>query len=306
MSGEHLLDRGQIFAIWLPLEPTFAAGAPFGATAYGGGVTSPFSDLGRPPLRAAALRRALISGDALWTDLQVLESSPSTNAEVSAAAGEGAPQGLVIVAESQTAGRGRRDRLWTTPPRAGLTFSVLLRPTFPSAGWGWLPLLAGLAVATSLTALSEVDVRLKWPNDVLVGERKLGGILTEVVGTGVVVGIGLNISLRADELPVPTATSLVIEGSAVVDRDPVLRAVLREIERRYVDLGRAAGDAEACGLAADYRDACATLGRRVRVELPGPRVLDGSAVGIDADGCLVLDVDGGRQPVAAGDVVHVR
>jgi BirA family transcriptional regulator, biotin operon repressor / biotin---[acetyl-CoA-carboxylase] ligase len=269
-------------------------------------VTSPFTDLGRPPLRAAALRRALISGDALWTDLQVLDSSPSTNAEVSAAAGDGAPQGLVIVAESQTAGRGRRDRLWTTPPRAGLTFSVLLRPTFPAAGWGWLPLLAGLAVATSMAALTEVDVRVKWPNDVLVGERKLGGILTEVVGTGVVVGIGLNVSLRADELPVPTATSLAIEGSAVVDRDPVLRAVLREIERRYVDLGRAAGDAEACGLATDYRDACATLGRRVQVELPGPRVLDGSAVGIDADGCLVLDVGGDRQPVAAGDVVHVR
>jgi BirA family biotin operon repressor/biotin-[acetyl-CoA-carboxylase] ligase len=277
-----------------------------GSAAYRGGVTSPFLDLGRPPLRAAALRRALVTGDGFWTDLRVVESSPSTNAEVSAAAREGAPEGLVIVAEAQTAGRGRRDRSWTTPPRAGLTFSVLLRPTFPPAGWGWLPLLAGLAVATPLAALSEVDVRLKWPNDVLVGERKLGGILTEVVGTGVVVGIGLNVSLRAGELPVPTATSLAIEGSAVVDRDPVLRAVLREIERRYVDLSRAAGNADASGLAADYRAACATLGRGVRVELPGPRVLGGTAVDIDADGRLVLDGDGGRQPVAAGDVVHLR
>jgi BirA family transcriptional regulator, biotin operon repressor / biotin---[acetyl-CoA-carboxylase] ligase len=269
-------------------------------------MTSPFVDLDRPPLRAAALRRALVPGDGFWADLRVLDSSPSTNADVSAAVREGAPEGLVIVAEAQTAGRGRRDRSWTTPPRAGLTFSVLLRPSFPAAGWGWLPLLAGLAVATSLRALSEVDVGLKWPNDVLVGERKLGGILTEVVGTAVVVGIGLNVSLRAAELPVPTATSLAIEGSAVLDRDPVLRAVLREIERRYVDLTRVAGDADASGLAADYRAACATLGRSVRVELPGPRVLEGTAVDIDADGRLVLDSDGSRETVAAGDVVHVR
>jgi BirA family biotin operon repressor/biotin-[acetyl-CoA-carboxylase] ligase len=269
-------------------------------------MTSPWTDLERPPLRGEALRRALVSGGGLWTDLQVVESSPSTNAEVAAAAGDGAPEGLVVVAESQTAGRGRRDRSWTTPPRAGLTFSVLLRPSFPAAGWGWLPLLAGLAVATPLTTLTELDVRLKWPNDVLVGERKLGGILTEVVGTAVVVGIGLNVSLRDDELPVPTATSLAIEGSAVVDRDPVLRAVLREFDRRYVDLSRASGDADACGLAAGYRAACATLGRDVRVELPGSRALDGTAIDVDADGRLVLDVAGDRQTVAAGDVVHIR
>jgi BirA family biotin operon repressor/biotin-[acetyl-CoA-carboxylase] ligase len=268
-------------------------------------VTSPFSDLERPPLRVAALRKGLLSGG-LWTDLQVVDTSASTNADVAAAARDGAPEGLIVVAESQTAGRGRRDRSWTTPPRAGLTFSVLLRPMFPAAGWGWLPLLAGLAVATPLRTLTELDVALKWPNDVLVGDRKLGGILTEVVGDGVVVGIGLNVSLRADELPVPDATSLVIEGSAVIDRDPVLRAVLREIERWYGDLTRAAGDAAASGLAAAYRDACATLDRDVRVELPGPRVLDGTAVDIDAEGRLVVDVAGRSETVAAGDVVHVR
>jgi BirA family biotin operon repressor/biotin-[acetyl-CoA-carboxylase] ligase len=269
-------------------------------------MTSPFRDLDRPPLRAAALRRGLVADGGLWTDVRVVENAQSTNAEVAAAARDGAPEGLVLVAESQTAGRGRRDRSWTTPPRAGLTFSVLLRPAFPAAVWGWLPLLAGLALATPLSSLSELDVALKWPNDVLVGERKLGGILTEVVGTGVVVGIGLNVSLRADELPVPTATSLAIEGSAVLDRDPVLRAVLRELERRYVDLTRASGDAAASGLAAAYRDACTTLGRDVRVELPGSQLLEGTAVDIDADGRLVIDAGGRRETVAAGDVVHVR
>jgi BirA family transcriptional regulator, biotin operon repressor / biotin---[acetyl-CoA-carboxylase] ligase len=269
-------------------------------------MTSPFRDLDRPPLRGAALRRALVSADGIWTEVQVLESSPSTNAEVAAAARDGAPEGLVVVAEEQTAGRGRRDRTWTTPLRAGLTFSVLLRPAFPTAGWGWLPLLAGLAVATPLTTLSELDVRLKWPNDVLVGDRKVGGILAEVVAGAVVVGIGLNVSLRADELPVPTATSLALAGSAVVDREPVLRAVLRDLERRYADLTRAAGDAGASGLAADYRGVCATLGRDVRVELPGAQVLEGRAVDVDADGRLVLEAAGRRRTVAAGDVVHLR
>jgi len=111
--------------------------------------------------------------------------------------------------------------------------------------------------------------------------------------------------LAPAELPVPTATSLAIEGSAVVDRDPVLRAVLRELERRYVELARASGDAGASGLAAAYREGCATLGRDVRVELPGPREIVGRAVDVDADGRLVLETDRGRQTVAAGDVVHV-
>jgi BirA family biotin operon repressor/biotin-[acetyl-CoA-carboxylase] ligase len=271
-------------------------------------VSTQWSDLERPPLREASLRQALVTDLTLWSDVRVVAQSPSTNADVAAAARAGAPEGLVVVAEQQTAGRGRLDRAWTSPPRAGLTFSVLLRPTFALATWGWLPLLAGLAVAGPLGRLSGLDVRLKWPNDVLVGARKLGGILTEVVddGAGVVVGIGLNVSSREDELPVPTATSLAVEGSEVVDRDPLLRAVLREIERRYGGLALAGGDALACGLGDAYREACATLGRQVRVELPGSRVVEGEAVDIDGEGRLVVAGADGRVPVGAGDVVHVR
>ncbi|MGZ4595017.1 MAG: biotin--[acetyl-CoA-carboxylase] ligase [Actinomycetes bacterium] len=270
-------------------------------------MTSPFRDLDRPPLREAALRQALVSDGTLWTEVRVAATSASTNADVAAAARTGAPEGLVVVAEQQTAGRGRLNRAWQSPPRAGLTFSVLLRPTFPAATWGWLPLLVGLAVAGPLRTLTGLDVRLKWPNDVLVGERKLGGILTEVTGDGAVVaGIGLNVSLRPDELPVPTATSLVIEGSEVVDRDPVLRAVLREIERRYGELVRAGGAAGPSGLRADYREACTTLGRQVRVELPGAQVIEGTATDLDEEGRLVVDGPAGRETVGAGDVVHVR
>jgi BirA family biotin operon repressor/biotin-[acetyl-CoA-carboxylase] ligase len=271
-------------------------------------MTNPWRDLERPPLSQAALQRALVAGDTLWSDVQVAPSSASTNADVALAADRGAPEGLILVAEQQTAGRGRLSRAWTSPARAGLTFSVLLRPTFPPATWGWLPLLTGLAVATPLGRLSGLDVHLKWPNDVLVGERKLGGILTEVAddGAAVVAGIGLNVTLRSDELPVPTATSLAIEGSEVVDREPVLRAVLREIERWYGELALAGGDARACGLRDAYRAACATLGHRVRVELPGSRVVDGEAIDIDEEGRLVIAGAGDRETVGAGDVVHVR
>lgn len=273
-------------------------------------MTSPFVDLERPPLRAAALRSALVAGGGLWSDLRVVADTGSTNADVAAAAAAGAPEGLVLVAEHQSAGRGRADRAWAAPPRSGLTFSVLLRPPASTRStWGWLPLLAGLSVARPLSSLSGLDVGLKWPNDVLVAERKVGGLLAEVVGDAVVVGVGINVSLRADELPTPEATSLHLAGSEVVDREPVLRAVLRDLAVRYRAWCAANGDAGAAGLLDDYRAACVTIGRDVTVHLPGGHQITGRARDVDATGRLVVEGDdgtGGVQALAAGDVVHVR
>jgi BirA family transcriptional regulator, biotin operon repressor / biotin---[acetyl-CoA-carboxylase] ligase len=265
-------------------------------------VTSPFTDLDRPPLSAGALRRALVTDGALWAELRVTDRTASTNADVAAAARSGAPEGLVVVAEHQTSGRGRLDRTWQAPPRSGVTFSVLLRPGFPRSSWGWLPLLAGVAVVGSLHRLGGLDVTLKWPNDVQVADRKLAGILAEAVGDAVVVGVGLNVSQRADELPVPTATSLALEGCEVTDRDPVLRAVLRELAVHYRRLGEHGGDAGAASLRDAYRAACDTLGREVRVELPGGVVRTGTASDVDTEGRLVVD----GTPVSAGDLVHLR
>jgi BirA family biotin operon repressor/biotin-[acetyl-CoA-carboxylase] ligase len=180
----------------------------------------------------------------------------------------------------------------------------------PVARLGWLPLLVGVAGATAVRRIAEVDVRLKWPNDLLAGERKLAGVLAERVESGgdgaVVVGMGLNVSLRREELPVPTATSLALEGAACTDRDPLLRAVLREIERHYRDWTAADGDADAAGLRSAYLAASATVGREVRVELPGDRVLTGVATGVDASGCLLVRAGGEERAVSAGEVVHVR
>ncbi|WP_433474505.1 biotin--[acetyl-CoA-carboxylase] ligase [Spirillospora sp. CA-142024] len=283
---------------------------------------SPYGDLDRPPLHEAALQRALVREGGLWREVRVVEETGSTNADLAARTREGAPEGTVLVTEAQTAGRGRLGRTWTAPPRSGLTFSMLLRPQVPVSLLGWASLLTGVAVATAvrrMTAWSQaaegflgesgdvaVDARLKWPNDVLAGDRKLAGILVEKVDDGLVVGVGLNVGLREDELPVPTATSLAIEGAPLSDRAPILRAVLREFATWYREWTALGGDPESSGLRTAYKDLCTTLGRRVRVELPAGERLDGTARDVDGAGRLVVAGTGGDSAVSAGDVVHVR
>lgn len=281
---------------------------------------SPFTNLDRPPLQQAALTRALVRPGSLWSSVTVVDSTGSTNADLAAAAGEGAPEGAVLVAEEQVTGRGRLGRSWSAPARSGLTFSVLLRPTVPPARHGWLPLLFGVAAASAVRRVAEVDVRLKWPNDLLAGELKLAGVLAERVEDAVIIGMGLNVTLREAELPVPTATSLAIELAragrpahghdlervAGTDRDPLLRAILRELEQHYRDWTAADGDADASGLRAAYQAASATIGREVRVELPGDRTLTGTATGVDASGQLQVSAPDGEHTLSAGDVVHVR
>ncbi|MFD0370861.1 biotin--[acetyl-CoA-carboxylase] ligase [Streptomyces sp. NPDC059071] len=275
------------------------------------GSAGRWSDLDRPPLNALALRRALVSSDSLWTSLDVVESTGSTNSDLAARADE-LPEGAVLVAEEQTSGRGRLDRSWTAPARSGLFVSVLLKPSVPVHHWGWLPLLTGVAAATGLAKAAGVELSLKWPNDLLVGvggeERKTGGILAERAGAdGVVVGLGVNVSLRQDELPVPAAGSLLLAGAVSTDRDTLLRAVLRSLEQWYGEWVRAGGDPAASGLQEAYATACATLGRRVRADLPGERMLEGDAVDVDGDGRLVVATEGGgTEAVAAGDIVHLR
>ncbi|WP_432546410.1 biotin--[acetyl-CoA-carboxylase] ligase [Kineococcus sp. SYSU DK004] len=284
-----------------------------------------WTDLDRPPLDGRALRRALV-GPGGWSALEVLASTGSTNADLLAR--PDAPAGTVLVADHQSGGRGRLGRTWQAPPRSSLAVSVLLRPAADGVArerWSWLPLLTGLAVADALGAL-DVRPRLKWPNDVLLdaagGPAKVCGVLAEVRGDVVVLGAGVNVAQRRDELPPPPdvgdagdapvpPTSLALAGAGSTDRDTVLRRYLRALRTRLDAFAAAGGDPAACGLLADYRAACATLGADVRVHLPDGTVLTGRAEDVDADGRLVvLDASAGgggaRTAVAAGDVVHVR
>jgi len=284
----------------------------------------------RKPLDAASLRRAVLRPGGLWHAVEVEDRTGSTNADLLARALAGAPEGLVLAADEQSAGRGRLGRTWVSPPRAALTFSLLVRPAVPPARRGWLPLLAGVAVASAVTAVTGVPTQLKWPNDVLaapapapaasagpsvsagLSAAKLAGILAEAAGDAVVVGVGLNVSTEPGELPPPgpgalAATSLRIAGATALDREPLLAAILAGFERWYLAWRRADGDPGRCGLRAEYTRLSGTIGRRVRVELPGGNVLSGLAVGVEEDGRLLVRVSPDAElSVAAGDVVHLR
>jgi BirA family biotin operon repressor/biotin-[acetyl-CoA-carboxylase] ligase len=238
-------------------------------------------------------------------ELVVVGETGSTNADVRAAAMAGtAGPGYVVVAERQSAGRGRLDRTWSAAPGEGLTFSCLMRPELvPAEHWGWLPLLAGVAMTDAVHGL-----RLKWPNDVLdAAGGKVAGILVERIdspsGPMAVVGIGINVTGAPD---IPGASSLARAGADDVNRVSVLVSVLTALANRFLAWHAAAGDAQACGLAEAYRAACATLGSDVRVTVPGGEDLLGRAEAVDDDGALVVATGTGSHRVAAGDVTHVR
>ncbi|WP_100500383.1 biotin--[acetyl-CoA-carboxylase] ligase [Geodermatophilus chilensis] len=264
------------------------------------------SDPSRAPLDGPGLAAALTSDSALWRSLEVADEIGSTNAALLAAAEDGAPEGTVLAAEHQVTGRGRLDRAWTSPPGAGLTVSFLLRPDVPSARRAWLPLLTGVALAEAVGEVPGVPASLKWPNDLLAaGGAKLAGILAEVGSGAVVVGVGLNVSTRADELP-DTGTSLALVAGRPVDRAAVLLQFLRTFERRYLAWAQTLGDPVASGLARDYLAWSSTVGADVVVTLPDGSTLEGVAESVDWDGRLVVRTAEGVVQLASGDVRHVR
>ncbi len=261
------------------------------------------SPVGRSVLRG----HALVVPGGFWRDIRVVAETGSTNSDLLAEARAGLAEGAVLVAESQVAGRGRMGRQWVSPPGTALTFSVLLRPAaVPQAGRAWVPLLAGVAVALAVRAETGVDASLKWPNDVQVNGAKLAGILAEQAGDAIVVGIGMNVSSGPGDLPVASATSLLIEGAEDPAPGRLLVGMLGELERWYLPWTARLGDAVGSGLLEEYQRLCATLGRQVRVSLPGGRTVTGTASAVDQTGRLVVDSDSGPVPVSAGDVIHVR
>ena len=247
------------------------------------------------PARAALDLRALQAAAGPQWEVRLHAEAGSTN---QLAAAEPVRH-RIVVADHQQAGRGRLDRQWVTPPGAALTFSAVLDPVVEPEWWPVVPLVAGYAVAGALGG----DVALKWPNDVLIGDRKVCGILVERVNTRppmVVVGIGINVDQTAEELPVPTATSLALEGRAV-DRTELFGEVVSSLRLWLEQFA-----AHPSTFVDQYRGRSATLDRDVRVDLPGDRTVEGRVADFDAHGRLVLDTAAGRLTLSAGDVVHLR
>ncbi len=263
----------------------------------------------RLPLTAESLASAL-SGRAALMALAVTHESPSTNTELLAALAaepHAWPHLSALVADHQTAGRGRAGRDWHTPQGAALTVSVVLRPRLPRERWGLVPLVVGLACVKTLRA-EGIEASLKWPNDVVVDAgdemagwgslRKVAGILCEVRGDAVVAGIGLNVSQSLGELPVPHAASLATLGAAHLDRAVVLDSLVKHVAD---EVGSAEADPDA--MVAQIAAVTCTLGRAVVVERPGENTLTGVATGLGADGSLLVRTSAGEEvPVLAGDV----
>jgi BirA family biotin operon repressor/biotin-[acetyl-CoA-carboxylase] ligase len=258
------------------------------------------------------LRRKLLAPASLWQQISLVPETGSTNADLAEAARRGEPGGTVLITDYQSAGRGRLGRTWTAPPGTSIAMSVLLRPAgVDPQRWTWLPLLAGLAVTEAVRRAAGLDAVLKWPNDVLLGERKLCGILAERVetisGPACVIGMGINVSLAEEELPIPTATSLALAaekaGRPAPDRTTVILEVLRELG---VSVPKWAAGPNEDAVAEAYRARCATLGRRVQVLVSPNRTVSGVATDIDTDGRLVVQTESGREVFGAGDVMHLR
>ncbi len=247
----------------------------------------------------------LLSVDTMWRRVESVESTGSTNADLAALARVGEEEGHVLVAAEQTAGRGRLDRSWVSPKGASLSLSMLLRPQHEFPRWGWLSLLTGMAVAAALRDIAPDPsrVQLKWPNDVLIDGGKVCGILSERIehpsGARAVVGLGLNLDLGRDELPVPSATSLSLERFPV-HGERIVAGVLGQMER-YYQRWQGSGS-----LSAEYQAGCTSVGSDLTITVAPDIVVRGRGHGVDEFGRLQVATATGIETFAVGDVVHAR
>ena len=206
--------------------------------------------------------------------------------------------GEVIVAEFQSKGRGRLDRSFDAAPHSALTFSYFYQPQIPRDKWQFITLLSGLSVTKALRKLdTDVNIAIKWPNDLLISSEKVSGMIAQATDSGVVVGIGINVGMSESELPVETATSLALNDFSELDRNVILSAILNQLES---DLHAWESGAD---LLSEYRISSATIGKDVEVTLPDGEKLRSKAIGITDSGELELE---SGTLVSVGDVVHLR
>jgi BirA family biotin operon repressor/biotin-[acetyl-CoA-carboxylase] ligase len=257
----------------------------------------------------------------------VVDSTGSTNADLLRAVSVEPtewPDMSVLTAEYQSAARGRLDRRWEAPPLSSVSVSLVLRPAnaegrpLPTHTYSWLSLLGALALRETLRETAGIPAELKWPNDVLARGRKIAGILAQLgtMGDGsvpaVILGTGLNVTLTASELPVPTATSVALEEPLTVDRTVLLKSYLAHFSVLYRSFCNADGDPTAGisggpSLHKRVESVMVTLGKQVRAQLPGDHEIIGHASRLDEYGSLlVVDKDAREHVVTAGDVVHLR
>ena len=245
------------------------------------------------------LDQSLISNNvsSYWR-VSVVELTESTQDDLTQRAQESkAQQGDVLVANFQSKGRGRLDRTFSAPPGSALLFSLYVEPKRERESWGILTLIAGISICDLLNTLLDKPVTLKWPNDLLIGEKKVSGLIAQATPKGVVIGVGINVAMSQEQLPISTATSLLLEGSAHLDRNEICARALLALEENLKRFDAGEDFVEL------YTQLSSTVGKQVRVELPGGRVIESMAQGVDPTGALIL-ADGSH--ISVGDVIHLR
>ena len=252
--------------------------------------------MGNEMLRAALDEGLINSLLPHYWRVSVVDVTASTQSGLVELARERKAQpGDVIVANFQSSGRGRLSRTFEAPRDSALLFSMYLEPDRPRQDWGWIALIAGASVAQTLSAF---NANVKWPNDILVNEKKISGVIAEIVGDAVVIGIGLNVGMNTDELPVQTATSLALEGASDIDRNHLLAKLLAQFQTNFTSWD--AGEDSVTEL---YVHLSSTLGTKVQIHYPNDEIEVGLAVAISKRGELVLE---SGTHVQAGDIVHLR
>lgn len=226
----------------------------------------------------------------------IVEETTSTQSELAA----NFSPGKVLVAEYQSSGRGRLDRKFEVPPRNGLTFSIALTSNFWRANQTWIPLVTGSVVAQAINKYAKRNlVKVKWPNDLIIGDLKLGGILSESREAGFIVGIGINIFQSSAELPIENATSLSMYLE--VNREALLIEILSQLGVIFSGSDSISAK-DFSDLKNEYRNLCETLGKHVSVTLPGSENLEDLAIAISEDGSLLLKT----REIRVADIVHLR
>ena len=268
-------------------------------------------------LGTSAVLKSIRKGGGSWRSVTVFSEIASTNSVGTALAAAGCPGGVILVTDLQTAGRGRLDRSWQAPAGTSAMFSVVLRPSAGEREWGVLPLLTGVAVCEAIEFVTGVRASLKWPNDVVIRAEdapsgrggKVGGILAErdAASGAIVMGVGINVDLAEEDLPVPTATSLTLAGVPRPRRAKLAGRALSRIEHWYTAWDAVGTDpAGVDRLLGGYRDRCLSVGAELRVQRPGAADLVGVGSGIGPHGELLVDSGGVQVPVVVGDVLHAE
>lgn len=304
VSGAELADELGVSraAVWARVEELRALGYDIEASPHNGYRLLDVPDV----LHADDLLSRLGKTRVVGRDIRVFQETTSTNDVIEKLARDGVKEGAVVLAESQTKGRGRLGRKWMSPARKGLWFSVLLRPRMRPQAITQLTIASATALVRAIRHQTGITPEIKWPNDILIRGKKVAGILTEMTAEldqvkRVILGIGVDVNLSANEFPADLrkqSTSLKIETGDTVDRAELAVAILRELDHDYARI--CSGEFEA--VADEWEERCETIGRDVAIQV-GERRVHGCAESLDADGALLLrTLHGHLERIIGGDV----